>query len=249
MKLWKKKLKINMLTFREFIVNEGLIKTLDIKETVDKSDFFLRNLKIKYQISLKDNNTISLKIEDFNYIQLLKDVFDTIENYFINICGWFPTYMYLQHLSSNKHQFKYNEEYLLKNAEYFSKIEIIFESKFDIEHDLPEKLYHLSIKQFKPKILKSGLFPKGKSKISKHLDRIYVCDTLKGCENLIVNMRNHYNTIKFNNTYNKINDAWIIYEIDTIGLNLKLYKDPNYKGGFYIIDNIPANRIKIIKEE
>ena len=238
-----------MLTFREFILTEGLIKTLNMQETVDKADFFIRDLKIKSSIKTKDNNTISLTIDDFNYIHLLQAVFETLENYFVNIAGWFPTYMFIQNVSGQKHQFKYNQDYLIKNAIYFSKIEIIFEAKFDIQTVIPEKLYHLSIQQFKSKILKSGLFPKGKSKIAKHLDRIYVCDTLEACQKLITNIQFHYDNLKFNNHQNKINAAWIIYEINTSDLNLKLYKDPNYIGGFYITDNIEAKNIKIIAVE
>jgi hypothetical protein len=42
----------------------------------------------------------------------------------------------------------------------------------------------------------------------------------------------------------------MIYEITTTGLNLKLYKDPNYMDkGFYLLGNVPPTNIKIIKKE
>ena len=48
---------------------------------------------------------------------------------------------------------------------------------------------------------------------------------------------------------NKINDKWIIYEIDTKGLDIKLYKDPNYSNGYYVVDNIYHSNIKIYEKE
>ena len=48
----------------------------------------------------------------------------------------------------------------------------------------------------------------------------------------------------------KINTSWLIYEITTTGLNLKLYKDPNYMDkGFYLLGNVPPTNIKIIQKE
>lgn len=32
-------------------------------------------------------------------------------------------------------------------------------------------------------------------------------------------------------------------------LNIKLFKDPNYIDGYYIIDNIPNNFLKVIDKE
>jgi hypothetical protein len=67
--------------------------------------------------------------------------------------------------------------------------------------------------------------------------------------NLTNRMKFYYNNRKINNVEDKINDKWIIYEIDTSGLDIKLFKDPNYIDGYYIIDNIPSDLIKIIDKE
>jgi len=57
----------------------------------------------------------------------------------------------------------------------------------------------------------------------------------------------HYELTKTKKS--KIDTKWIIYEIDTNNLSINLYKDPNYDNGYYIIDNIPKEKIKIIEEE
>jgi hypothetical protein len=58
-----------------------------------------------------------------------------------------------------------------------------------------------------------------------------------------------YSQQKWSNPKSKINDKWIIYEIDTTGLDMKLYSDPNYIGGYYTLINIPSKSIKIIERE
>ena len=145
--------------------------------------------------------------------------------------------------------FQYNKDYLIKNKEFTDKISIIFESKFDIESNLPYKLYHLSIKEFENSISKTGISPKSKSKISYHDSRIYVCKSILGCRSLISNMKTFYDYQKWSNPKSKIDDRWVIYEIDTNGLDIKLYTDPNYIGGYYTLNNIPASNIKKVDEE
>jgi hypothetical protein len=62
-------------------------------------------------------------------------------------------------------------------------------------------------------------------------------------------MKMIYNQQKWSNPKSKINDEWVIYEIDTNDLDIKLYLDPNYLGGYYILSNIPTENIKIIDFE
>lgn len=62
-------------------------------------------------------------------------------------------------------------------------------------------------------------------------------------------MKMFYSSKKWGNNKFNIDDKWIIYEVDTINLTMKLYSDPNYKNGFYILDNIPPGNIKIIERE
>lgn len=87
--------------------------------------------------------------------------------------------------------------------------------------------------------------PKSKSKISSHGDRIYVCKDIDDCKDLIPKM-----SFWFYNKNTNIDTKWVIYEIDTTGLDLSLYEDPNYPGkGFYLLGNVPSENIKVIDSE
>ena len=144
---------------------------------------------------------------------------------------------------------KYDKEDIINRYNNIYSYKIEFEPKNDIVEDLPDKLFHLSIQEYKDKTDKNGLCLKSKSKISKHLDRIYVCKDVKYCYNLIPNMKFNYDNIKFYNSKNNIDDRWIIYEIDCKDLDIKIFNDPNYEGGYYLIDNIHPDRLKIYDKE
>ncbi len=229
-------------------INEGLLNTTDYNIVISKAPIFLDALHINYNITTT-NNTILLDINNFNTIHLLDDVFNCIESFFINMNGWLPSTMYLMNISGMTNNLPYNKKYLKLNSKYLRNITIKFESRFDIEVDVPSKLYHLSIKQFRNQIEKSGLFPKDKSKLSLHPSRIYLCSSINLCKTLIAQMNMFYSTFKYTNPKSNINDDWIIYEINTTGLDLKLYKDPNFNNGYFIHSNIPKENIKIIEQQ
>jgi RNA:NAD 2'-phosphotransferase (TPT1/KptA family) len=62
---------------------------------------------------------------------------------------------------------------------------LIFEAKYDELREVPSKLYHVSIQEYKNNILKRGLIPKSNSKRTVHLDRIYVCKTVEAVKTII----------------------------------------------------------------
>ena len=62
-------------------------------------------------------------------------------------------------------------------------------------------------------------------------------------------MKLHYFDKKNLNKLNKTNTKWVIYKIDTTNLDIKLYKDPSYNNGYYIVDNIPPSNISIVDKE
>ena len=236
---------MNLLNYLEFI-KEGLIKTQPADVVLRKVIFLPNNLIYVINYT-KSDNLIHFEISFFNKLSEISKTFDAIESYFINMMGWFPSMMKIISLSGMENDIQYNKDYLIKNMSFISKVNIIFESKFDIESNIPDKLYHLSIKEFENSILKNGLSPKSKSKISYHDSRIYVCKSILNCKSLIPNMEMIYNQQKWSNPKSKINDDWIIYEIDTSGLDIDLYYDPNYIGGYYLLKNIPSNNIKIVE--
>ena len=238
---------MKLLNYLDFIT-EGLISTKDNDIVLSKVSFLPKNLIFNIRHT-KSDNLIHFDILHFNKQSNISNTFDAIESYFINMMGWFPSTMIITNLSGMVNKFQYNRDYLIKNMDFTEKVSIIFESKFDIESNLPDKLYHISIKEFEKIILKSGISPKSKSKISYHDSRIYVCKSILGCKSLIPNMKSFYQQQKWSNPKSKINDNWIIYEIDTNGLNMKLYTDPNYIGGYYILNNIPKYNVKKIEEQ
>jgi hypothetical protein len=225
----------------QFILNETL-KTNSI-------DFTLKN--VKEELSLlgfnflvyKSKNTLVLKINNFNFIQNLKLTLDYINSLFIDRNGWFPSKYTLINISGNKNILQYDEDYLKNNNKFIKSVTITYEPKYDIEVNIPDKLYHLSIQQYNDKIIKKGVIPKSKNKLTKHLDRIYLCSKPEYCYKLIPRMRINYINSKIPNT------KWIIYEIDSSNLNIKLYKDPNYINGYYTIDNISPSYIKMLDKE
>ena len=236
-------------TWSGFILNETL-KTHDIDLTLYNVNNELSLLKFNFNIQKNPNNSLLLTLNGFNYINTVGEYLDIINRLLTDRHGWFPTKMEITNFSGMVNIFPYNEEILKsENNKYYTTVSITYEPKYDIETILPDKLHHLSIQEYKDDVLKKGLIPKSKSKLSIHLDRIYVCSDIKDCYNLINRMKFYYKNRKINNKKDNINDKWIIYEIDTKGLNIKLYKDPNYINGYYIVDNIPNNLIKIIDKE
>jgi hypothetical protein len=236
-----------LLKYLDFI-NEGLIKTQNSDIVLSKLHLLPNNLI--YNINhTKYDNLIHFEILYFSKLSEISKTFDAIESYFINIMGWFPSTMIVNNSSGMSNSMQYNRDYLIKNMNFIDRVEIIFESKFDIESNVPNKLYHLSIKEFEKSILKSGISPRSKSKISYHDSRIYVCKSIMDCKNLIPKMKMIYSQQKWSSPKSKINDKWVIYEIDTNNLDIKLYIDPNYPGGYYILNNIPKENIKIIESE
>jgi hypothetical protein len=238
---------MNLLNYLGFL-KEGLINTQPPEVVLRKVNFLPNNLIYGIRHTESDN-LIHFEILFFNKLSEISKTFDAIESYFINMMGWFPSMMKIISLSGMENNIQYNKDYLIKNMSFISKVNIIFESKFDIESNIPDKLYHLSIKEFQKSILKTGISPKSKSKISYHDSRIYVCKSILACKTLIPNMKMIYNQQKWSNPKSKINDTWIIYEIDTKDLDIKLYYDPNYLGGYYTLSNIPTVAIKIIERE
>jgi frataxin-like iron-binding protein CyaY len=236
-------------------INEGLIKTYP----VDKAKKYLLDTleKLGFDISSKiEDKIFYLKFKNFNKIEKVKinDLFDLISSIMTNMFGWFPSSMRIDLNNGLERYKKYNEDEIKLKHSIISNLEIEFDSKFDEYEIYNGNLYHLSIQEYKDKILKYGLFPKSKSKLSSHIDRIYVCKTPNDCYNLIPSMKLHYsdeksiNHFELNNKKWNKNTNWIVFKIKN-NKDIKLYKDPRYEFGYYIMDNIDKDSIFIENEE
>ena len=91
------------------------------------------------------------------------------------------------------------------------------------------------------KILRIGLAPKNKEKLSRHPERIYFTNSLEGAKRLIHNIKFIVN-----------NDKFSIFEVDLKKLHMvrhiRWFPDPNYPGeGFYTYENIPPKYLKVVR--
>ena len=224
-------------SYSEFVLNETL-KTHDIDKTIYNIDWELSLMYYEFNI-IKVDNMIELELKNLDHLKIKLDHLDSL---FIDRHGWFPSKMILTKQNGMSNKLAYSEEKILKIND-LSIVKIVYEPKYDIERVIPDKLYHLTIREYINKINKNGLVPKSKSKLSNHLDRIYVCKDQSDCYKLIAKMKLYFLDKKH------IDFRYVIYEIDMIGLNIKMYNDPNFSKGYYIIDNINKERLTIVDKE
>jgi hypothetical protein len=135
-----------------------------------------------------------------------------------------------------------NGQEWIKEYDINSKpIGFVIEPKYDYQVEIPDILYHASPIKFKHKILKSGLTPKSGNKLSNHPERIYLTDDL----NKAINFGNYLKDCENNQWYE---NGYCVYLVKGEGVS-KLYSDVNFRqGGYYTMNNIKPENIKIIKE-
>lgn len=132
------------------------------------------------------------------------------------------------------------QEWIKEYTNDTKPIAFILEPKYDYEVNIPETLYHASPIKFKHKIIRFGLTPKTGNKISNHPERIYLTNDLN-------------KAIDFGNYLREEDSDWYkngycVYSVSGTGIS-KLYSDINFRqGGFYTLNNIKSENIKLIKE-
>jgi len=168
-----------------------------------------------------------IKIED-NGELFIQGFIKFINNYIplINNLGYF-----ISTLTLDGHN--WIEEF--NNNDYI--LALLLEPKYDIKLDkIPNILYHTSIDKYTKSIEKIGLIPKSKIKLSNHPDRIYVTINLSQAK-------------LFANYHLNNNENPIIWKINTLGLNLTLFKDLNFTpGGYYLLGNIPPSNLEKVNK-
>ena len=167
------------------------------------------------------------------------DDFNGIIKHIENFLGYFPA-----HIVTKTSNFKYTYE---KAEEVIKKQElaaVYFDAKYDVEiseDKLPPILYHISPSIHEEKILKIGLAPKSKNKLSKHPERIYLTFTPSAAIGLLGNR-------PFKETASKFTLFLVDFEKLKTTRVIRVFEDPMYYGkGCYTYENIPPKYLAIAK--
>lgn len=228
-----------MKTYNDFIeeLKEGLIRTHDINKYHSAITDYLDQLGIKSVIDITNTLSFNLVITTNNY-----DVIQ-ISSHKCYTLGYFPSYYWITLNNNMTNGFKTIDK-LPENTKY---VKIRFEAKYTdglYTNDIicPEKLYHLTYQENKNNILKKGLYPKSKNRISIHPERIYLFYNMENYNQLL-------NILKYSDQRNNINKKYMLLEINCINDNLIIHSDPNYQLGCFTYDNINPKNIKFIIEK
>ncbi len=240
-------------------ISEGLIKTYD--SNIVLNDFLKTTRDIPVVIKGKaDIDTIIIEVFDIKSmaINAIEPLLDHIMIFVVNSGGWFPSKIDMININGLEKSDTFDIDYILSIYKQLEKITITFECKFDeAVKDIPKVLYHLTINEYTKKINRFGIAPKSKSKLSSHLDRVYLCTSIEDCKGLIPKMQLFYSKEKDEQTFNtkkyllskhglvKKDYSPVIYQIDNSDETVTvLYKDPNFINGYYTLSNIPKTKIK-----
>jgi len=204
-------MKNRLLCYRDFMT-EGLITTHPISIHKNQLINDIKNLNIFFDIKTNDIN------ENFE-ILLKKNTFDDVTyiNSTCNMLGYFLTKTTIKKykiIGGKKHLL---ENTIIYNSKTFDSdisnnvgLVLFYESKFDkIYKPLNNKVYHATCIKNIERIFKVGLYPRYTSRIDYHIERIYFCDNLGDCVDIIPKLR-LYDT--------KIKD-YVILEIDITHFN------------------------------
>lgn len=200
------------------VLTEGLIYSQPIETTVR----IIKNRFNYLEIEVSDENDILIS----NLVKPLNKYIPIITN-----MGY-----YISEYTND------GDNWLKEIDEKETPLAMYIEPKYDLEiKDIPKTLYHVSLLKYKDSILKRGLFPKSKSKLPYHPERIYLTNSLERAYQF-----GKYLEVENSDDFNY--DGYGIFSIDTKDMN-KLYSDMNLRdGGYYIMNNINPNNISLTKE-
>lgn len=204
--------------FDRLVIVEGLIHTYPIEKSVNI-------LKRRFP-------ELTIEVESDGEIYIENQPPQKLEKYvpIITNLGYFISKLTID-----------GQEWIKEYNSDTKPIALILEAKYDYEVDIPETLYHASPIKFKDKIIKFGLTPKTGNKLSNHPERIYLTNDL----NKAINFGNYLREENDNEWYK---NGYCVYSVKGIGVS-KLYSDVNFRhGGFYTLNNIKSENIKLIKE-
>jgi hypothetical protein len=211
------------------LVGEGLIKTHNPEKIIDILGRFSNDtidVKLHNEPGINTKGIILIYLKpNFRIDQI------TTLTVFMNNMGYFVSgYFNKNNLFTKTYQELGDDLYGIR-----------FEPKFDIEY-IPESryLYHVTDGKHLDKILKIGLTPRTKSKSLYHPERIYLAKSI----NDVLNLKTIFSFSNLESNY----DLKIL-KIDLQDLFILLREDSQFSGGVYTTDNIPPNKIEVIKND
>jgi hypothetical protein len=224
-----------MKKYKEFLeeLKEGLITTHDITVYNKVIINYLDSINIKNNLKVIDKLNFFLKI--FNNIN--EQNIEMINNYIYNL-GYFPSTYKVTLNNRMVNDFKNIKNIKFNNIQ---SIEINYEAKYSdglYKNDIicPDKLYHLTYSDNWNSIIKKGIYPRSKKRLSVHPDRIYLFDNINDYKSLL-------NNLKISDGMNSIYKKYDLLEIDSSDDKFILHTDPNYRMGYFTYDNISPKLI------
>lgn len=227
---------------REILIKEGLIRSAPLATCIR---ILIRKYPMTYYHQNEGENfdlfTVYFKsIPKLNIFLLIKDC--------INSLGWFPslidyeesfdisTFQNLRNeVNSNDwNNFeKFTDEKLKKYVSKDYLIAISFEPKYDLAIKFPDKVYHITDEKNIEKIKRVGLLTKNQNTVFNFPERIYVAITKQGIKDIEEIFLQHFPNRKF-------------VELEIEAKDLKIYRDPNFADGGYVLNPISSKLIRII---
>lgn len=218
-------------------LEEGLIKTAPIGEAIYILKRQFPDWIFQYEKGDKDFTVEILRSKNGIQSEYFKKLLPLLNN-----LGYFISYIEI-YGDGIELKDSYSEK-AVKNAFQNPKIHSIYlecEAKFDQKvNKVPEILFHVAPLRSWEKIQKVGLVPKSRSKKAYHPERVYLGKSEKGIAALAPKF--------YQSTGLK---DWVLLKVHTDlvpGGYLKLYYDPNYKYGYYTLNNIPPQAIEKVKD-
>jgi len=200
----------------KMMLGEGLIMTHDIVKVLTFCTTYMSN---KWDVHMEKERGIiwfKSKTKDRNIDYLIT---------YMNNMGYFLSGFYN------------NERFLGARYDGDDWTLIKFEAKFDMEYVIyGSHIYHVTDKKYIPKILKYGLIPKSKNKITSHPDRIYLTDKIESAKQIAIIFKNGGFMVEP-----------VLLKINLDKLHIKYMIDRQFPDGFYTTQNIPPQNIEVLE--
>lgn len=197
------------------VIKEGLIKTHPKEESV-------RILNRKFpSLSIEVEKDGEVYIENYPNLTI-GEIFPLINN-----LGYFISNLTLD-----------GKRWITEYKDETIPVAFVLEPKYDYQVEIPKILYHITLSLNDSSILKRGLIPRSKSKLSYHPERIYLTDNLEAAKFFIQHLDEYPESVY----------GVSLFEVDGSGID-KLYSDINLRnGGYYTLNNIKPEYIRFVKK-